>query len=273
MDDTIVAIYCLCDDLLKALRHRDDPQSRMSDAEVMTTALVAARFFGGSHEHARALLGTPRYVPHMLSKSRFSRRLHRIAPLFQTLFALLGEVWKDLNAASAYIIDTSPIAALDTIRIPRARLYPDEVFRGYIPSKRRYFYGLRLCLLTTRAGEPVEAFLVPGSVNDTEAVKRYRFDLPPGSTIDADRGCTDYTTEDLLAEAQQVRLRAMRKKNLTRPVPPWTRYLQFHGRKMIETAGRLIHQLPPKSIHAVTPQGFELKVFLFVLAYSITRAL
>ncbi len=75
MDDTIVAIYCLCDDLLKALRHRDDPQSRMSDAEVMTTALVAARFFGGSHEHARALLGTPRYVPHMLSKSRFSRRL------------------------------------------------------------------------------------------------------------------------------------------------------------------------------------------------------
>jgi hypothetical protein len=215
----------------------------------MTTPLVAARFFGGSHEHARALLGTPRYVPHMLSKSRFSRRLHRIAPLFQTLFAL------------------------DTIRIPRARLYPDEVFRGYIPSKRRYFYGLRLCLLTTRAGEPVEAFLVPGSVNDTEAVKRYRFDLPPGSTIDADRGCTDYTTEDLLAEAQQVRLRAMRKKNLTRPVPPWTRYLQFHGRKMIETAGRLIHQLPPKSIHAVTPQGFELKVFLFVLAYSITRAL
>jgi hypothetical protein len=273
LDDTIVAIYCLCDDLLQALGHRDDPQSKMSDEEVMTSALVAARFFGGNHEHARALLGTPGYVPHMLSRSRFCRRLHALAPLFEVLFAQLAETWKNLNAASAYIIDTFPIPALDNIRIRRARLYRDEAFRGYIPSKRRYFFGLRLCLLTTASGEPVEAFLVPGSVNDTEAVKRYTFDLPTGSTIDADRGCTDYSTEDLLQEAQRVQLRAMRKKNSTRPVPRWIAYLQFHGRKMIETAGSLITQLLPKSIHAVTTQGFELKVFLFVLAYSINRAL
>jgi hypothetical protein len=37
-------------------------------------------------------------------------------------------------------------------------------------------------------------------------------------------------------------------------------YLQFRC-KMIETAGSLISQLLPKSIHVVTPQGFELKVF------------
>jgi hypothetical protein len=35
---------------------------------------------------------------------------------------------------------------------------------------------------------------------------------------------------------------------------------------MIETAGSLISQLLPKSIHTVTRQGFEVKVFLFVLA-------
>lgn len=59
----------------------------------------------------------------------------------------------------------------------------------------------------------------------------------------------------------------------TRPVPPWIEYLQFHGRKMVETTGSLIIRLFPKSIHAVTPQGFELKVFLFVLAYSLNCAL
>ncbi len=37
----------------------------------------------------------------------------------------------------------------------------------------------------------------------------------------------------------------------------------------IETAGSLISQILRKSIHAVMPAGFELKVFLFVLAYSI----
>ncbi len=212
-------------------------------------------------------------MPGMLSRSRFSRRLYRIAPLFESLFALLAEVWKQLNASSTYIIDTFPVAALDNIRIPRARLYRDEAFRGYIPSKRRYFYGLRLCLLTTAGGEPIEAFLLPGSLNDTEAVKRFSYDLPEGSTVYADRGCTDYTTEDLLQEAQDVQLSAMRKSNSTRPVSPCTAYLQFHGRKLVETAGSLINQLLPKSIHAVTPLGFELKVFLFTLAYSINRAL
>jgi hypothetical protein len=273
MDDTILAIYCLCDESLKALGHREDPQRTMSDAEVMTTALVAARFFGGNQAHARALLGSSRYVPHMLSRSRFCRRLHALVPLFEVLFGHLAEVWKALNAASSYIIDTFPIAALDNIRIRRARLYREEAFRGYIPSKRRYFFGLRLCLLTTGAGEPVEVFLLPGSLSDGEAVKRYAFDLPPGSVVYADRGCTDYTTEDLLREAQDIQLSAMRKKNSTRPVPPWIAYLQFHGRKMIETAGSLISQLLPKSIHAVTAQGFELKLFLFVLAYSINRML
>jgi len=44
--------------------------------------------------------------------------------------------------------------------------------------------------------------------------------------------------------------------------------LQARGRKIVETTGSLIERLLPKSIHAVTAQGFELKVMLFVLAVS-----
>jgi len=46
-------------------------------------------------------------------------------------------------------------------------------------------------------------------------------------------------------------------------------YLQASIRKIIETTGSLIERLLPKSIHAVTPKGFELKVALFVLACNI----
>jgi hypothetical protein len=53
--------------------------------------------------------------------------------------------------------------------------------------------------------------------------------------------------------------------------PPWTRYLQRHHRKIIETSGSLITQRFPESIHAVTAAGFEFKVVLFVLAFSIDR--
>ena len=39
MDDQIVAVYCLCDGVLEALDHYEDPQRTLSDTEVMTTAL------------------------------------------------------------------------------------------------------------------------------------------------------------------------------------------------------------------------------------------
>jgi hypothetical protein len=39
-------------------------------------------------------------------------------------------------------------------------------------------------------------------------------------------------------------------------------------RKVIETTGSWLEQLLPNHIHAVTSQGFELKVSLFLLAIS-----
>lgn len=42
MDLQIILVYCVCADLLIALHHAEDPQCQMSDAEVMTTAIVAA---------------------------------------------------------------------------------------------------------------------------------------------------------------------------------------------------------------------------------------
>jgi hypothetical protein len=73
VDGQITAIYSLCDDVLKTLHHAEDPQCRMNDAEVMTTAIVAALYFGGNLERARGLLAQPTYIPRMLSKSRFNR--------------------------------------------------------------------------------------------------------------------------------------------------------------------------------------------------------
>lgn len=61
----------------------------------------------------------------------------------------------------------------------------------------------------------------------------------------------------------------MRKKNSTRALSPSVTFVQRYHGKRVETAGSLITQLLPKSIHAVTSQGFELKVALFVIASSL----
>lgn len=267
MDTQIVAIYCICDDILKGLRHSEDKQRQMSDAEVMTTSIVAVLFFSGNMEKSRIFLQEHGYIPNMLKKSRFNRRQHKIADLFVVVFDLLGEFWKQLNEESVYVIDSFPVSACDNYRIQRCHLYHGEDWRGYQASKRRYFYGLKMHLMVTEQGQPVEFFFTPGSWSDTRALKMYNFDLPEGSLVTGDKAYTDYAFEDLLAEAQ-IDLQPLRKKNSKRPVPPWITYLLSGYRKVIETTGSLIEQLLPKHIHAVTARGFELKVALFVLATS-----
>jgi len=240
----------------------------MSDAEVMTTAIIAMLYFRGNFCLAGQYLYEHGYIPNMLSRSRFNRRLHRIAELFLTLFLRLGETWKKLNEKSVYVIDSYPIAVCDNYRIRRSQIYHAEDFRGYIASKKRYFYGLRIHLMVTEQGEPVEFFLEPGAFSDTSALGLYNFDLPEGSFVTGDKAYNDYTLEDILREAG-MELIPLRKKNSLRPVPAFMTYFQASIRKVVETTGSLIERLLPKSIHAVTAKGFEIKVALFVLACSI----
>ena len=222
MDDHILAIYCVCHDFLKALHHREDRQQKMTDAEVMTTALVAMLFRGGNFEHARALLGTAPYIPTLLSRSRLNRRVYQLQHLFATPFDLLGQTWKELNGESIYIIDSFAVAVCDNYRIPHAYIYHQEAYWGYIASKKRYFYGLKIHLLVTPQGNPVECFLTPGSSSDVRALRSFQFDVPEGSVIYADKAYNDYAMEDLMYESVQIELSPIRKERSKRAFPPYT---------------------------------------------------
>jgi hypothetical protein len=171
MDDKIIATFCLCDDLLKTLHHQEDCQCQMNDAEIMTTALIASLYFRGNQESARTMLKQHGYIPHMVSKSRFSRRLHRIKEIFIVFFKLCAQTWKTLNTEAIYVIDSIPIAVCDNIRIRRSKIYSHEDFRGYQASKKRYFYGLKIHRMVTHDGQPVECFLTPGGCGDVDALK------------------------------------------------------------------------------------------------------
>lgn len=87
-------------------------------------------------------------------------------------------------------------------------------------------------------------------------------------SIVGDKAYNEYFTEDTLDEACNMDLSPIRKQNSTRPDSAPVRYLQAIYRKRIETTFSQIDRLMPQSIHAITAGGFELKAFLFVLAFS-----
>ena len=100
-------------------------------------------------------------------------------------------------------------------------------------------------------------------------LKTVRCDIPEGRHVYADKADNDDAMAEVLLEASHMQLYPMRKKNSTRTLPPSIAYVQHDYRKRIETVGSLIESMLPKTIHALTAEGFELKVFLFVLAYSL----
>ena len=205
------------------------------------------------------------YIRVRISKGYYSKRLHRVREQFLTLFAYLAT----LQATSTtYVVDSFPIAVCDNIRIRRCRLYRGEAYRGYVASKRSFFYGLRLHLLITATGQPVEFFLVPGSSNDAGCLDLYDFDLPTPARIVADKAFTNYELEDILAVAD-LHLAPLRKSNSKRPLPPWETFLRLSERRYVESVGSVFNAFLPKHIHATSQLGFELKIVLFVLALAL----
>src|SRR4051794_16349504 len=270
-EDKIIAIYCFVDDLLKATGRQEDVRRKVSDSEIVTSAIVSALYFGGHLDNARHFMKMTGLSPIMLDKSRFNRRLHALSDLLFQLFFQIGQHLKTVAGASDYVVDSFPVAVCDNIRINRCKILKGEQFRGKHASMRRYFYGIKVQVLTTTNGIPVEFCFVPGSESDVQALKKLPMTVAPESSIYADSGYTDYSIEDDAKDAESLRLMIQRKSNSKRKDEPWIRFLKEHMRKGIETTFSLVKGMFLRKIHAVTFKGFLLKILMFIIAFTFNK--
>jgi hypothetical protein len=155
-----------------------------------------------------------------------NRRIHRLAPILKELFEMLAQVWKTENKENVYLIDSFPVSVCQNIRISRCNIYTEEEFRGYNASKRIYFYGLKVYLITTVDGRPIELLLTPGNFSDTRTLEFFNFNLPQGSTLYGDKAYTNYEIEDLLRDCEDITLQPIRKKNHKRQFDACVEFLQ-----------------------------------------------
>lgn len=271
--DKIISLFCFLDDLLKAMRHKEDKRSVVSDAEILTTAFLATANYGGHLNGARMHMLDYGLIPAMISESRFNRRLHRLAPLLEQLFFQMGTQLKAIAGASDYVLDSFPVPACDNIRIIKARLLKGKHWRGKWCSMRRYFYGVKVQVLTLR-GIPVEFCITPGSQSDVKALHKLPLSVPPESTIYADCAYTDFQSEDDALDAEGFHLAAQRSSRIkSRKDSPCAIYVKQHMRKGIETTFSMIKAKMLRTIHAVIPDGFFLKIALFIISYAFENLL
>ncbi len=270
-EDKIIALYCIVDDLLKGIGHQEDGRRKVSDSEVITTALVSALYFGGHHDNARQFMKMTKLVPAMLDKSRFNRRLHQVSELLFSLFCQVGHLLKTAAGASEYIIDSFAVAVCDNIRISRSKIIKGEQWRGKQASMRRYFYGVKVQVLVTAQGIPVEFCFVPGCESDVQTLKKLPLSVAAESRIYGDAAYTDYKIEDDMKEVEGIELMIARRSNAKRKDEPWITFLKEQMRKGIETTFSEIKTLFLRTIHAVTFKGFLLKLILFLFAFTLNK--
>jgi hypothetical protein len=269
--DKITAIFCLIDDLFIGIRHIEDKRRSVSDSEIAITAIVSSLYFGGNQYHAIHFMKSHSHIPKMLDTSRFNRRLHKIGRLLYHLFTQVGCYLKDVCCELHYIIDSFPVSVCDNSRIMNSKLVKGEKWRGYTASMRRFFYRVKVQLLTTGSGVPVAFCFTPGKNADIKSLKKMVSGLPPEASVYADSAYTDYTIEDHLFDTDLVSLKIQRKSNSKRKDTHEQIQEKLKMRKRIETTISDIKKLFPRTIHAVTLNGFLIKLILFIFAIQISK--
>jgi hypothetical protein len=105
-ENKVIALYCIVNDVLKAMRHQEDIRVRVTDSEIITTAFVSALYFHGHIDNVRMFMKIKGYVPKMLDKSRFCRRkapeYRKMSPPMSRLFISMYSSIQSTNLNKIY---------------------------------------------------------------------------------------------------------------------------------------------------------------------------
>lgn len=266
----IISIYYLCDETAKSLGIKDKLRAKNTIAEIATIALASTLYFHGNHYFARLQLHQLGYFSKVVSPSRFNRRLHKIPEIFwQQLFKVVFIINQKENSSHTYIVDSFPIHTAQIHKFFRVKCFSGKKYHGYIASKKQFFCGLKVHMLTSLKGSPVQFLVLPGSVSDLKGLFEMEFELPRGSLILGDKAYASKEVEKYLSEVEGVYLITQKKKNHKKQYAPIVSTVISSMRNQIETTFSKIKRLMPPSIIARTAKGFLLKLEHFILSMSL----
>jgi hypothetical protein len=264
----IVTSYVVVDDVLKLMGHTDDCRTHVSSAEILTVAIIAAKYFQNHHERALCVLQQTGYLP-KLSVSRFNRRLHALREVLLLIVSLLGEV---LASGKVFVIDTMPVPVCKQVRAERCRKVQGKNYQGYCTSKREYYFGWQLHLVCDAAGVPVSFELLPANWDELTLVQDLLSPLPAGSVVVADKGYISDQDQQLSYINGRVRLVPKQRRNMMGNTVEDAALIRAH-RSRIETVNSQLEKMGLQRLHARTNPGFALKVLASLLALTFTNVI
>ena len=277
LDTLVTALYVTIDDLLVAHPQWAPPRPavgiapELSDAELVTLAVLQALLGFDSEarfvRYAKAHL-TP-WFPYVPQRPGYNKRLRRSGELIKHVMACLARAcasWHD----DVWLVDSTPVECGRSRETQKRSERPGWATYGYSASHSRYFWGLRLHLITTPSGLPI-TFALAGAKADERDVcldMIARADVARrGQTLIADKGYRSAAFEAQLNDAGIALIRPATKSEPTRAGRAFLRPF----RQIIESVNQTLKaQLGLERHGGRTPAGVAARVLQRLLALTAT---
>jgi hypothetical protein len=278
LDALATALYVRTDDLLKEspqlapLRPAVGMAPQLSDAELVTLAVLQAllgftseaRWVRYAHAHLRHLF------PYLPQQPGYNKRLRAAAGLIRHCIRVLAagtSLWAD----DVWVVDSTPVECGRSRETAKRSDLAGWAQYGYCASHSRWFWGLRLHLVTTLHGLPVGFALAGARTDERQALLGIFTADPglaaarPGQVLIGDKNYYGRDFEATLAAAGIRLLRPARKGEPASAAAPLFRPL----RQVIESVNDTLKgQLDLERHGGHTPAGVTVRVLQRILALT-----
>jgi Transposase DDE domain len=243
---------------------------QLSDAELVTLAVLQAllgftseaRWVRYAHAHLRHLF------PYLPQQPGYNKRLRAAAGLIRHCIRVLAagtSLWAD----DVWVVDSTPVECGRSRETAKRSDLAGWAQYGYCASHSRWFWGLRLHLVTTLHGLPVGFALAGAKADEREVLLGILADgslaWPDGQVVIGDKNYYGRDFEELLRGAGLVLLRPARKGE---PEPAGRQYFK-PLRQVIESVNQTFKgQLDLERHGGRTVEGVTVRILQRILALT-----
>ena len=233
LDTLVTALYVRIDDLLAAHpewapeRPAVGIAPRLSDAELVTLAVLQA-LLGFDSEARFIRYATAHLHPWFLfvpQRPGYNKRLRRSGELMKHMIGALARDCPSFHD-DVWVVDSTPVECGRSRETQRRSDLAGWAAYGYCASHSRWFWGLRLHLITTPSGLPVAYALTGAKADERDTcldMITHAGIARRGLTLIADKGYRRAGFEDQLNAAGIALIRPAAK---TEPPRPGRRFLR-----------------------------------------------
>lgn len=260
IETLLTIIYVMVDDWYQAtgqqlLKGKVGAKPRFSDSEVLTLMLSEDFIpYPGEQQfvgYIRANHGT--MFPKLIDQSQFNRRSRSLRLILEAL----RQTWLlelGVEQESDFLLDTKPIPVVGYKRSKKRSDFAGSAAYGYCSSRKLYYFGYKLVMLTTLDGLPVLYELVPANTDERQAAEML-LDRINHARIVGDKGFLGQEWQAQMAEQTGNQIMTPKRANQKIQHPAGFETLLNHVRERIEgvfheiqNTGRNLERLLAKTV-------------------------